>query len=61
MSGSKILKHPEKEEIIRRLNDGESIRKTSAWLQEKYPTNKKLWISTVSLQKFRKDNLQLES
>jgi hypothetical protein len=56
----KILKHPDKEEIVKRLNDGESIRKTCAWLQEKYPTNKKLWISTVSLQKFRKDNLQLD-
>ena len=57
---SKILKHPDKEEIISRLNDGESIRKTYAWLKEKYPNNKKLWISTVSLQKFRKDNLQLD-
>lgn len=57
---SKILRHPDKEEILKRLNDGESIRKTYAWLKEKYPNNKKLWVSTVSLQKFRKDNLQLD-
>lgn len=56
----KILKHPDKEEIIKRLNEGESVRKLSAWLQEKYSTNKSLHLSTVTLQKFRKDNLQLE-
>lgn len=56
----KILKHPDKEEIIRRLNDGESIRKMNAWLKEKYPNNKALHLSTVTLQKFRKDNLQLD-
>ena len=57
---SKIFKHPDKDEIVRRLNDGESIRKTAAWLKEKYPTNKNMHISTVSLQKFRKQNLQLD-
>ena len=57
---SKILKHIEKDEIIRRLTEGDSIRNVCKWLKEKYPTNKKLWISTVSLQKFRKDNLQLD-
>jgi len=54
------MKHPDKEEIIRMLNNGESVRKVSAWTQEKYPTNKSLHLSTVTLQKFRKDNLQLE-
>ena len=57
---SKIFKHPDKDEIIRRLNDGGSIRKTSTWLKEKHPNNKSLHISTVSLQKFRKENLQLD-
>lgn len=57
---SKILKHLDKEEIIKRLSGGESIRKTAAWLKDKYPDNKKLHISTVSLQNFRKHNLELE-
>lgn len=56
----KILKHIEKDEIVRRLTEGESIRNIYKWLKDKYPNNKKLWISTVSLQKFRKDNLQLD-
>lgn len=57
---SKILRHLDKEEIIEKLSEGESIRAVEKWLKEKYPTNKKLWVSTVSLQKFRKDNLQLD-
>jgi hypothetical protein len=56
----KILKHPDKETIIKMLNDGESVRKVAAWTKEKYPTNKALHLSTVTLQKFRKENLQLE-
>jgi len=57
---SKILKHPLSEEIIARLNTGESIRKTAAWIKQKYPKSKKMHISTVSLQKFRKKNLNLQ-
>jgi len=58
--GKKILKHPDKEEIIRMLNDGESVRSISAYFKKKYPTNKALWVSTVTLQNFRKENLQLD-
>jgi hypothetical protein len=56
----KILNHPDRDEIIKMLNDGESVRKVSAWSKEKYPTNKSLHLSTVTLQKFRKDSLQLD-
>jgi len=56
----KILKHPDKEEIIELLNNGESVRGVEAKLKEKYPNNKGLWLSSVTLQKFRKDHLQLE-
>ena len=56
----KILKHPDKEEIIGMLNDGESVRGIEANLKKKYPNNKSLWLSSVTLQKFRKDKLQLE-
>ena len=57
---SKILKHIDKEEIIGRLSGGESIRNINKWIKNKYPGNKKLWISTVSLQNFRKNNLELD-
>ena len=42
------------------LNDGVSIRAIEAHFKNKYPTNKALWVSTVTLQKFRKTNLNLE-
>lgn len=56
----KILKHPDKEEIIELLNNGESVRSIEAKFQKKYPNNKSLHLSSVTLQKFRKDHLQLE-
>jgi small-conductance mechanosensitive channel len=54
------MKHPDKEEVIRMLNEGESVRKVEAHLKEKYPNNKKLWLTSVTLQKFRKNHLQLD-
>lgn len=54
------MKHPDKEEIISKLNDGESVRAVEAWLKEKYPNNKNMWITSVTLQTFRKDKLNLE-
>lgn len=56
----KIMKHPDKEEIIEMLNNGESVRSIEAKLKEKYSNNKGLWLSSVTLQKFRKHHLQLE-
>jgi hypothetical protein len=56
----KIMKHPDKEEIIEMLNNGESVRGIEDNLKKKYPNNKNLWLSSVTLQKFRKDKLQLE-
>lgn len=56
----KIMKHCDKEDIIRKLNDGESVRAVEGWLKEKYPTNKNMWVTSVTLQTFRKDKLNLE-
>jgi len=56
----KILAHIDKEEIISKLTNGESVRGVEAWLREKYPKNKNLWITAVTLQEFRKKCLQLE-
>lgn len=55
----KILAHPDKEEIIRKLTDGESVRTMEAWLKAKYPNKKSLHLSHVSLQNYRKANLNL--
>lgn len=60
MSGSKILKHPDHEEIIRRLTDGESVRKVVAWMKEKYPDNKSLRLTNPTVQAFRKEYLKLD-
>lgn len=60
-SGSKILNHPDHEEIIKLLNDGESVRGVEAYLKEKYPKNKNMWISLPTIQSFRKNHLNLES
>jgi len=49
------MKHPDKEEVIRMLNDGESVRAVEAWLKEKYPSNKNMWVTSVTLQTFRKE------
>ena len=54
------MKHPDKEEIISKLTNGESVRNVEAWLKEKYPKNENLWVTSVTLQGFRKANLQLE-
>ena len=56
----KILKHLDKEEIIRRLTNGESVRALETWLKEKYPNNKTMWVTSVTLQTFRKEKLNLE-
>lgn len=57
---SKVLRHPNKEEIIRRLTEGESIRSIVKWLEVKYKKRKDLRLSNPTLQKFRKEFLQLE-
>lgn len=57
---SKVLNHPDREEIIRRLTEGESVRKIVAWLAEKYPNAKHLRLTNPTVQSFRKENLKLE-
>jgi len=55
----KISQHPDREEIIRKLTDGESVRTMEAWLKEKYPDKKNLQLSHVSLQNYRKAHLNV--
>lgn len=56
---NKVLQHPDKEDIIKRLLNGESLKNVERWLKKKYPRRKRLHISWVTLQKFRKEHLNL--
>lgn len=57
---NKVLRHPEKEEIIARLTGGASLKEVESWLKRKHPRSKRLQISYMTLQKFRKEYLNLE-
>jgi hypothetical protein len=56
---AKVLLHPDKEEIIKKLLDGVSLKKIELWLKKKYPKRTRLHISWVTLQKFRTEHLNL--
>lgn len=57
---NKVLLHPEKEEIIQKLLSGDSVKSVETWLKTKHPKKKRLWISYMTLQKFRKEYLNLD-
>lgn len=56
----KVLRHPDKNKIIEKLTNGESVRELAAQLKKKYAGNKELQISAVTLQSFRKKYLKLD-
>jgi hypothetical protein len=56
----KVLNHPDKEEIIKKLLEGESIRDVEAWIKTKYPKKKRLHVSYMTIQKFRQEHLNIE-
>ncbi len=56
---SKVLRHPDKEDIIARLISGDSVKEVDSWLKSKYPRKKRLHISYMTLQKFRSEHLNL--
>ena len=57
---SKILNHPDKEEIISKLLDGSSVKEIESWLKKKHPRTRRLHVSYMTLQKFRAENLNLK-
>jgi len=57
---SKILNHPDRDDIVAQLTNGESVRAVEKRLKDKYPKHKHLWVSSVTLQTFRKNHLNLE-
>lgn len=58
--GSKVSRHPDKKEIIKRLLAGESVKKIEEWIKSKYPRNRKYHISYMTLQKFRVNHLNIK-
>jgi len=56
----KILNHPDKEELIKKLLEGDSVKEVERWLKEKYPRTRRLHISYMTLQKFRGEHLNLK-
>jgi cysteinyl-tRNA synthetase len=60
MMSNKVLRHPEKEAIIAKLASGASVKEVERWLQKKHPKSKRLQISYMTLQKFRKEYLNIE-
>lgn len=56
----KILRHPDKNKIIKRLTEGQSVEEVFNWLSKKRKDEPKLQISRATLQGFRRDHLQLE-
>ena len=60
MKGNKVLNHPEREDIIKKLVNGESVKEVEKWLKKNHPRTNRLQISYATLQKFRKDHLHIE-
>lgn len=56
----KITNHPNKDEIVEKLIAGISLRQIESWLKSKYPNQSKLHVSYITLQKFRKNHLNIE-
>jgi cysteinyl-tRNA synthetase len=57
---NKVLRHPDKEEIIKMLLNGESVKEVERWIKKKHPRSRRLQISYMTLQKFRAENLNLK-
>ena len=56
----KILNHPDKETVISKLLEGDSVKEVERWLKEKYPRTRRLHISYMTLQKFRAEHLNIK-
>lgn len=60
MTDNKVSKHPDKEEIIKKLLNGDSVKQVESWIKGKYPKNKRYHISYMSLQNFRTNHLNIK-
>lgn len=58
---NKISSHPDKDEIVRRLTEGEPVRSIHKWLSGKYARySKHLRVSIPTLQNFRSEVLKID-
>tara|TARA_A100001011_G_scaffold398129_1_gene501473 strand:- start:1318 stop:2010 length:693 start_codon:yes stop_codon:yes gene_type:complete len=57
---NKVLRHPDKEDIIKKLLAGESVKEVERWIKDKHPRSKRLQISYMTLQKFRSEHLDIK-
>lgn len=55
----KILDHPNRDDIISRLSNGDSTRTIAEWLKLKYPEQKELHLTHNILDKFRRTHLNI--
>ena len=61
MSFKKILTHPSRTKIIRMLTKGMGVREVAKRIREMHPDDKKLHLTPTTLQKFRKEKLDLDA
>jgi len=54
-----IINHPDRDQIVSRLVDGQSTRNIAEWLQNKYPDDPARVISQATLAVFRKEHLNI--
>ncbi len=59
MNFSKILNHPDLQQIITKLTSGDSARDVANWLKDRYPDDREKQISYNTLNEFRKDRLNI--
>ena len=57
---NKVLKHPDKEDIVKKLLNGDSVKEVERWLKKKYPRSRRLHISYMTIQKFRANYLNIK-
>ena len=61
MSFKKILTHPSRTKIIRMLTKGMGVREVAKRIREMHPDDRKLHLTPGTLQKFRKEKLDLDA
>jgi hypothetical protein len=57
---TKLLIHPDRDQIISKLASGESVRSIADWLKIKYPDSLQNQISSSALDAFRKEKLNID-
>jgi len=56
---TKLLTHPDRDQIVSKLASGESVRNIADWLKVKYPNDIQNQISSSALDVFRKEKLNI--